>query len=61
MDSVENDDYTYYGEPKRPVVKAVCPINKEHRAVVRNTRGKVRRCYCHDCDRTFKMVGPAAG
>ena len=51
--------FTYYELPPRKVVKAFCPIDPEHHATVKSTVGRARYCYCDDCDRTFKMIGPS--
>lgn len=61
MDKIAKQDVIHYESVRTPRVRAVCPINPKHRAVVRSTRGRIRRCYCHDCGRPFKISGPPAG
>lgn len=48
---------------KRPSVRAVCPQNPSHRAVVYKTTGRVRYCKCtHDgcTQKNWKIDGPMA-
>ena len=45
---------------RSPRVKAECPVNPSHHAVVYRTDGRVRYCKCNDCGEYWKQGGPEA-
>jgi hypothetical protein len=63
MDTIKPEDAIHYEFVKQRKLRAECPLDSSHRAIVRgtdNSGDRVRRCYCFDCERPFKMVGPSS-